>query len=220
MANGFLYEQKHFSYLKENIHLYAWKELSAMFNAHFGTNIRFEALRQAANKRGIKRPPEAQHFQKGMHPWNKGVKGYMGANVTSFRKGEQPINTMPLGTERKMNREGLVEVKVKMNGKRSEMWKYRSHLVLQDAGISVPRGYVAFHKNGIPDDDRLENLEVIPRSILSRIGHCSKVYKVPYKQLPPELQEVVLAKAKLTVKYKALQKQRERGQQNNDNPNR
>ena len=78
MARGFRYEQKHLSWLRENTPLYAWKELATMFNAHFGTNIRFKALRQAANKRGIKRPPEAQHFQKGMFPWNKGVKGYMG----------------------------------------------------------------------------------------------------------------------------------------------
>lgn len=220
MAKGFRYEEKHFSYLRENVHLSSWEDLAVMFNAHFGTSISYKALRQAANKRKINRPIEARHFKKGATPWNKGVKGYMGANVTSFRKGEQPINTMPLGTERKMNREGLVEVKVRMNGTHSEMWKYRSHLVLQEAGISVPRGYVAFHKNGIPDDDRLENLEVVSRGVLARIGHCSKAYGVPYKQLPPELQEVVLAKAKLTVKYKALQKQRERGQQSNDNPNR
>ena len=32
-------------------------------------------------------------FEKGLIPWNKGVKGYMGANRTSFKKGD---NSRPL----------------------------------------------------------------------------------------------------------------------------
>ena len=39
-------------------------------------------------------------FQKGSIPWNKGKKGYMGANRTSFKKGNLPHNYCPIGSIR------------------------------------------------------------------------------------------------------------------------
>jgi hypothetical protein len=39
----------------------------------------------------------ACRFQKGAVPWNRGVTGYMGANRTSFRKGNKPQTWRPVG---------------------------------------------------------------------------------------------------------------------------
>ena len=38
------------------------------------------------------------YFRKGSIPWNRGIKGYMGANKTSFKKGNIPPNYKCLDT--------------------------------------------------------------------------------------------------------------------------
>lgn len=198
MGNGFEYEAKHIVFLKERAPLFPWKRVAEMFNHEFGTSLNFEAIKQFCNKRKIYRPPEAQLFQKGLIPWNKGKKGYMGANATSFKKGLMPCSTYPVGAERFLEKDKFVEIKVAM----PNVWRLRSHLVLEKAGIVVPKGAAVFHINGISTDDRLENLVVISRAELVRINSCSRIYGMPYTQLTPELQEIVLLQAKLKYKLK------------------
>ena len=47
---------------------------------------------------------------------------------TSFKKGDQPINYLPIGTER-LNRQGYVMVKVQDHGHYSQRWKLKSRIV-------------------------------------------------------------------------------------------
>lgn len=199
MANRFQYEAKHIVFLKERVPLFNFKRVTEMFNHEFGTSITFKAIKTYCHKHKIYRPPEARHFQKGLTPWNKGIKGLMGNNVKGqFKKGQLPKNTQPVGAERLLEKDQVVEVKIAM----PNVWKFRSHLVLEKAGINVPKNAIVFHLNGVGTDDRLENLMVISRTELLRINSCSRVYGMPYKQLPPELQEIVRLKAKLEQRTK------------------
>src|SRR5438270_419068 len=54
----------------------------------------------------------ATRFRKGLVPWNLGKTGYMGANRTSFRKGQTPHNHVAVGTKVK-DCEGYWKVKVR-----------------------------------------------------------------------------------------------------------
>lgn len=198
--NGFKYTPEHIVFLKIFVPRFEWKETAKLFNRRFNTNISTKNIRQACQRRGINRPPEFKYFQKGNVPWNKGIKGYMGANSTSFKKGNKPSNYQDVGTERFIARDTMIEVKIA----EPNQWKARSRVVLERNGQIIPDNFVVFHKNGIGTDDRLENLIIIPRSVLVRIGHCSKVYGLPYKKLPPELQEAVLLKAQLHEKIKEI----------------
>jgi hypothetical protein len=47
---------------------------------------------------------------------------------------------------------------------RADGYVFEHRKVVHDAGIDVPEGYDVHHVNGVKDDNRLENLEVIEKS--------------------------------------------------------
>jgi len=110
------------------------------------------------------------HFKQGHTPWNRGKKGYMGANATSFKKGELPPTAHPEGTivRTERHRSGRVEVYYTINidwrGDRRSKNNYKWYLWEVENQRDRPAGMVITTKNGNPDDIRIDNLEVITRS--------------------------------------------------------
>ena len=112
-------------------------------------------------------------FKKGMVPWNKGKRGYMGVNRTSFTK--ETVNRSPAGTPF-ATKDGYIcgsNIFVLKKDPRSPkfyMCRKRipySHWVLERAGIKVPVGYVVYHIDGNKFNDDIRNLEVISRAELA-----------------------------------------------------
>lgn len=118
-------------------------------------------------KKGQRRSP-ATEFKKGGVPWNKG-KYCRWSPETEFKDGHIPANTRPMYakrivTEGKRCKRKACQIKVHEKGR----WEYLARYVWTQAGNTVPKGYVMYHKDGNGLNDELSNLECISRSELLR----------------------------------------------------
>lgn len=117
---------------------------------------------------------KAYRFKKGMVTWNKGIKGYMGANKTSFKKGTIPPNTVEIGTETK-DRDGYVKVKVEQ----PNFWKLKHRLIWENRFGSIPDKHAVIFINGDKDNFDLTNLALVHRRDL--------LYFNRHGKYPPEI---------------------------------
>ena len=102
-------------------------------------------------------------FKKGHNPWNKGTKGVVKANKTSFKKGYESKNKLPLLTIKKRKENDKYRNFIKIA--EPNVWVYYSkYLWEKENKIKVPKGYVVHHKNFNRLDDRIENLILVSRA--------------------------------------------------------
>lgn len=150
-------------YLKEIRKGRSYKEIASAMNEKF--NIEYTetqigaALKRYKLTNGINR-----RFKKGIVPWNKGIKGYMGANGTSFKSGDIPPNWRPVGSER-IKIDGYTEVKVE-GGK----WKLKHRLKYEEYHGEIPKDYVIIFANGDKGNFSKENLIAISRNKLKTMN--------------------------------------------------
>lgn len=110
-------------------------------------------------------------FVKGQTPWNKGVTGYMGANETSFKKGNLPVQALPKGEIRKRTRPNKTDewvINIDWKGNRKPNNNYKWYIWEAANKQDRPTGFVLYIRNEDQDDIRLENLELISRAELLR----------------------------------------------------
>lgn len=148
-------EQKQFI-IDNNYGKYA-KELAEMFNRKFNTTITEKEIKYFRHNNKLNSGLTGQ-FEKGHKTWNKGLKGYMGANETSFKKGNVPHNHRPIGSERKTI-DGFWEIKVDEPNK----WMLKHRWVWEQSNGKIPKGYVLVFLDGNRDNISLENLKLISR---------------------------------------------------------
>ena len=148
-------EQKQFI-INNNYGKYA-KELAKMFNLKFGTNITAKEIKYFRHNNKLNSGLTGQ-FEKGHKTWNKGLKGYMGANETSFKKGNVPHNHRPISSERKTI-DGFWEIKVDEPNK----WMLKHRWVWEQSNGKIPKGYVLVFLDGNRDNISLKNLKLISR---------------------------------------------------------
>lgn len=115
-----------------------------------------------SNKSGRIQPGERRgevtFFKKGQQSWNKGKKGYMGANVTSFKKGNKPHNHKPIGSTRH-DKDGYLVIKVAEPNK----WKFLHRHIWEQAHGKIEKGFNVIFKDGNKLNTELFNLEVISK---------------------------------------------------------
>lgn len=94
----------------------------------------------------------------------------MGANPTSFKKGNVPPQQNPLGTVSRRINKGMVEYVINCDwrGNRKPHNNYKWYLWEVENQQDRPAGYVIYLKNENPDDIRTENFELITRAELLR----------------------------------------------------
>lgn len=86
-----------------------YKEIAEIFNKKYDLDMTVNKLSSLLSRKKINTGTLGR-FKKNYIPWNKGKKGYMGANRTSFKKGHKPKNWRPVGSER-VDAEGLYTYK-------------------------------------------------------------------------------------------------------------
>lgn len=107
------------------------------------------------------------NFQKGHIPWNKEKKGIHLSPETEFKKGQragEKNNTWKGGVQ-EMQKD-VVHLYTGV-GERIR----RPKKVLEDAGETIPKGWVIYHLDKNKHNDSIDNLIVIPRSILIKINN-------------------------------------------------
>lgn len=139
------------------------KEITEMFNKKFGTNKTEGAISGVRQRNGIKTGFNGA-FPKGSIPWNKGKKGYMGANKTSFKKGERPPTWVPIGTER-VTVDGYPEIKVK-EGAGQENWRGKHIVIWEKENGPLPKGHVIIFGDKDKTNLDINNLICVSRKQL------------------------------------------------------
>lgn len=106
------------------------------------------------------------YFEKGMKPWNKGMKGLnLGGEKGWFKKGITPPNTAPIGTEVIVD-EGYKETKIA----EPNVWK-RNHIILwEKENGEIPENHVVVFLDKNKMNITIDNLAMIHRRELSMMN--------------------------------------------------
>ena len=105
----FKYSDKHAAFILKNYMGITTTELTVLFNRKFHTNITRNQIKGYLTNHKLQNGV-VKRFEKGHIPANKGKKGLIGPNRTSFKKGQPAINFRPLGSER-VNIYGYIKIK-------------------------------------------------------------------------------------------------------------
>ena len=135
-----------------------YKELLALMNEKFDYEFSSQQIEGALRRYNLKTGNTGQ-FKKYKEPWNKGLKGYIGANKTSFKKGNIPPSYKPVGSER-VTRDGYTEVKIKDPNK----WELKHRHIYKKHYGEIPSGYnVIFADKNISNFD-IDNLILVSKA--------------------------------------------------------
>lgn len=174
------YSAAHIEWLKDNIQGCHFKELTDVFNANFGMNLKVSTMISLTDRNGLhngidchfNKGHEPTQFRKGMTPWNKGKKGTGGWEPTQFKKGNRPVNYRPVGSER-VNVDGYVEIKVADPNK----WRLKHQVIWEQANGSIPPGRVVIFGDGNRLNTDKDNLLLVSKGQLATLNRKGLIQK-------------------------------------------
>ncbi|EAA24090.1 Phage protein [Fusobacterium vincentii ATCC 49256] len=178
-----------------------YKEIVEIFNKKYDLEMTVKKLSSLLGRKKIKTGTTGC-FRKGFIPWNKGKKGYMGANKTSFKKGNKPKNWRPVGSER-INDEGYTLIKVSNEGGMLKRWALKHRVVWeQHHKKKIPKGSVIIFADGNKNNLSIDNLLCVTREELKVLNRCRLISSVP------ELTKTGLNVVKLKIKLAEIRKEK------------
>lgn len=172
------------------------RELADQFNAEFGTSFSRQQIFSFVHKNKIN-SGRTGRFEKGHSTWNKGIKGCIGPNVTSFKKGHRPKSWKPIGSERIDSKDGYILVKIAERDPHSgapTRYKMKHVHAWEGAKGPVPKGHAVIFKDGDKLNCTLSNLLLVSRTELLILNMHR------YREAPEEVKPSILALAKLEAK--------------------
>lgn len=138
-----------------------YKEIQKLMNEKFNLGLTLSQIKGAIGRHKLNTGFTGQ-FNKGHIPFNKGVKGLkLGGKETQFKKGNIPLNCMPVGSER-VNGDGYIDVKIAHPNK----WKGKHILVWEEINGHVPPGYAVIFGDGDKRNFDINNLILVSRKQL------------------------------------------------------
>ena len=206
------YPQGMYEYIRDNSWGVSSKEMAEMVNKKFGTNFSQTMMKQFRQRHGIKSGLTGW-YQKGHPPGNKGKKleEYVTdpdrleeirkrMAPTQFKKGERPVNEMPVGTI-VVNSDGYKLRKKQMTGGLWDRWEQLHRAVWEEHNGPIPEGMIVTFKDGDKLNCSIDNLMLITR------GESAVMAKKGYRFKDPELTETALNMVRLQIR--ANQKRKE-----------
>lgn len=169
--------------------------LKDAFNERFGLTLLSTQITACLKNHHI-RSGRTGCFEKGDKSWNRGKRGYMGPNRTTFKPGHMPSNKRRLWSER-ISKDGYVEISVpEHNPHTGAPTRYRlKHTWLWEMEHGpVPKGHALAFKDCNRLNCAVENLMMVSRAELL----CLNLQG--YNDVNDELKPSVLALAKLEAK--------------------
>lgn len=158
MAHKYTEEQSKF--IKENINGRSSNELTSMFNKNFNLDLKVSQIRAYIKNHNLKSGIDCR-FTKGSIPYNKGLKGIGGWEPTQFKKGNRPVNYLPIGSER-VNGDDYIDIKIEDPNK----WKGKHILIWEQHNGAVPKGHVVIFADRNNRNFDINNLILVSRQQL------------------------------------------------------
>lgn len=158
------WSQEEKEYLKDIAPGRHWNEILELMNEKFEYQFTRGQIGAAMKRCGVKTGFTGR-FEKGSEPYNKGKKGLIGPNKTSFKKGQKPLNYRPIGSER-VNVDGYHEIKVADPNK----WRLKHRVLWEQENGPIPKGHTVIFGDGDKTNLSLDNLILINRAQLARLN--------------------------------------------------
>lgn len=178
-----------------------YKEIAEIFNKKYDLGMTVDKLSSLLSRKKINTGTLGR-FKKNYIPWNKGKKGYMGVNKTSFKKGHKPKNWRPVGSER-VDADGYTLIKVSNEGGMWKRWALKHRVVWeQHHKKKIPKGSVIIFADGNKNNLSIDNLLCVTREELKVLNRCRLISSVA------ELTKTGLNIAKLKIKLAELRKEK------------
>ena len=137
-----------------------YEEITKQMNDKFEYNFSKEQIKGMMYRNKLT-TGTVGYFKKGSTPWNKGLKGYMGANKTSFKKGTIPPQYRPVGSER-ITKDGYIEIKVEDPNK----WELKHRVIWEQHNGEIPKGHAIIFADGDKSNLDIDNLLLVSRKQL------------------------------------------------------
>ena len=148
-----------------------YKEITEKMNDKFEYNFSEEQVKGMMYRNKLA-TGTGGYFKKGSTPWNKGLKGYMGANKTSFKKGTIPPNQVPIGTE-SITKGGYIKVKVGEPNK----WKLKQRYIYEQHYGEIPKDCnVIFADKNIRNFD-INNLVLVSKAEMLILNNNKLIFE-------------------------------------------
>src|SRR5665648_186364 len=167
------YRSEHIEFITANIKGRSFKDLTTMFNEHFGMDLKVSTMVSLSDRHDLhngrdtrlNKGYELTQFKKGHVPFNKGKKGVGGWEPTQFKAGNKPWNYKPLGSER-IDGEGYASIKIADPNK----WKTKHTIIWESINGPVPKGSVILFGDGDKQNFEVINLILVSRKQLVRLN--------------------------------------------------
>jgi hypothetical protein len=172
----------------------SYKEIAKLMKDKFNYDFTDQQIKGAMTRYKI-RTETTGCFRKGSVPWNKGLKGYMGANKTSFKKGTIPPQYRPVGSER-INKEGYLEVKIAVPNK----WELKHRYIYKKHYGDIPKGHNVIFADTDKTHFNIDNLILVSKSEMLILNRNKLIYE------DKELTKVGVNIAKVMDKVKKISK--------------
>lgn len=195
------------AYLREIVKGRSTKECTDMLNTRFDTDFKESQIKGYKGNHGISSGLTGR-FEKGHVPINKNKKGMfnVGGNRTSYKTGQMPKNTDPIGTEKEM-KGGYIWVKIddQLKPKNKQVnWKPKHQLIYEKEHGKIPEGYKCLFLDGNNHNFDINNIVAITKAeclYLNRHGLISS---------DPEITRSGIALAKAMCKVNDCKKMKQR----------
>ena len=148
-----------------------YKEIATLMKDKFNYDFTDQQIKGAMNRYNLTTDTTGC-FRKGSTPWNKGLKGYMGPNKTSFKKGTIPPQYRPVGSER-VNKDGYIEIKVAD----PRTWKLKQRYVYEQYYGEIPKDHNVIFADGNRQNFDIDNLIAVSRSEMLILNNNKLIYK-------------------------------------------
>ena len=173
------------------------KELAELFNARFKTEVSAEGLAQKCRKLGLVCPNNGC-FKKGSIPPNKGTKGLMKRNKTSFSPGNKPMQTKRVGSiSTRRDKNGSIYMRIKVA--EPNKWQMLHVYIYENKHGKIPKKHCVIFRDKNTLNTKLDNLMLISRAELVRLN---QKYSNIDKSLKDTALQVIKLSNEVRKKYK------------------
>lgn len=184
-------------FIRENYKGRSIADMTRLFNDYFKTNITEKQITSFVQNNGIT-SGRTGRFKKKHVPWNYNTKGFTGPNRRSFKKGNIPPKTKPLGSERTDKDDYRLIKVLDRNGRAYRRFKPKHVHIWEKVNGPVPAGHVIAFKDSNKNNMDISNLVLLSRAEMLRLNQRK------YSDRAVEVRESLIALTKLEIKVAKL----------------